>query len=191
MELNADTRAPTREAADCHTGRSTCCGSGTNWIEPAGSGSPARFEAIDLEQISGDCLRQTGYNPQDWAALSRRAEPPPAMRLHDRERGGQFNRTDAENRGREALAAGKIGVLLVAGGQGSRLGFDHPKGMFPIGPISGALAAADSFRKGAGARHVGTALRVPVYMMTSPVTHDEQVAVSASNMIALACLLRS
>lgn len=39
--------------------------------------------------------------------------------------------------GREALAAGKVAVLLVAGGSGSRLGFDGPKGAFPIGPVSG------------------------------------------------------
>ncbi len=29
-----------------------------------------------------------------------------------------------------------FGVITVAGGQGSRLGFEHPKGMFPIGPLS-------------------------------------------------------
>ena len=39
-------------------------------------------------------------------------------------------------RGDEALAAGQVGVVLVAGGQGTRLGFDQPKGMFPIGPVS-------------------------------------------------------
>ena len=27
-------------------------------------------------------------------------------------------------------------MILVAGGLGTRLGFDQPKGMFPIGPLS-------------------------------------------------------
>jgi len=39
--------------------------------------------------------------------------------------------------GEEALRAGKVGVFLVAGGQGTRLGFDGPKGAYPIGPITG------------------------------------------------------
>jgi UDP-N-acetylglucosamine/UDP-N-acetylgalactosamine diphosphorylase len=39
--------------------------------------------------------------------------------------------------GRKLLAEGKVGVILVAGGQGSRLGFDGPKGCFAIGPLSG------------------------------------------------------
>ncbi|MBN1419553.1 MAG: UTP--glucose-1-phosphate uridylyltransferase [Planctomycetes bacterium] len=39
--------------------------------------------------------------------------------------------------GEKALAAGEVGALLLAGGQGSRLGFHGPKGLFPIGPVSG------------------------------------------------------
>lgn len=35
--------------------------------------------------------------------------------------------------GLEAIGHGKVGAVLLAGGQGSRLGFDHPKGMFNIG----------------------------------------------------------
>lgn len=35
--------------------------------------------------------------------------------------------------GLQAIRDGKIGAVLLAGGQGSRLGFDHPKGMFNIG----------------------------------------------------------
>jgi len=42
----------------------------------------------------------------------------------------------ARQRGREALDRGEVAVLVVAGGQGTRLGFDHPKGMYPVGPVS-------------------------------------------------------
>jgi len=38
--------------------------------------------------------------------------------------------------GEEALRKGRVGLFLVAGGQGTRLGFDGPKGAYPIGPIS-------------------------------------------------------
>ena len=39
--------------------------------------------------------------------------------------------------GEEALRAGRIGLFLVAGGQGTRLGFDGPKGSYPIGGLTG------------------------------------------------------
>ncbi|GAH56734.1 unnamed protein product, partial [marine sediment metagenome] len=37
--------------------------------------------------------------------------------------------------GRELISGGKAAFLTVAGGQGSRLGFKGPKGLFPISPI--------------------------------------------------------
>jgi UDP-N-acetylglucosamine/UDP-N-acetylgalactosamine diphosphorylase len=42
----------------------------------------------------------------------------------------------AQEKGEQSLRIGEVAVLLVAGGQGSRLGFDHPKGMYPVGPVS-------------------------------------------------------
>lgn len=38
--------------------------------------------------------------------------------------------------GEEALRAGRVAAFVVAGGQGSRLGFDGPKGAFEIGPVT-------------------------------------------------------
>lgn len=130
-----------------------------------------QIAAIDVEQIA--LLFHQGAGSQDWAAMSRRAKPAPAVRLADRQKGKPWTLVQARKRGVEALAAGEIGVLLVAGGQGSRLGFDHPKGMYSIGPVSGASLLQIHFEKA-----VATAQRygapVPIYMMTSPVTHDEQ-----------------
>ncbi len=53
---------------------------------------------------------------------------------------------------RGSVAAGDGGFLVVAGGQGSRLGFDHPKGMFPIGPMSRKTLFQFHAEKVAGAR---------------------------------------
>ncbi len=38
-------------------------------------------------------------------------------------------------RGWEALRAGKVALLMVAGGQGTRLGWHAPKGTYPISPV--------------------------------------------------------
>lgn len=43
---------------------------------------------------------------------------------------------DARRAGAERLRAGKVAWLLVAGGQASRLGYDGPKGAFPVGPVT-------------------------------------------------------
>lgn len=43
------------------------------------------------------------------------------------------NRERYTETGLQAISDGKVGAVLLAGGQGSRLGFDHPKGMFKIG----------------------------------------------------------
>src|SRR5215471_1740516 len=40
--------------------------------------------------------------------------------------------------GEDALCRGEVAALVVAGGQGSRLGFEKPKGMYPVGPVAGA-----------------------------------------------------
>ena len=39
--------------------------------------------------------------------------------------------------GRELLSAGKVAAFLVAGGQGTRLGYDGPKGEYPVTPVKG------------------------------------------------------
>ena len=42
----------------------------------------------------------------------------------------------AEAVGSEALRAGRVAAFTVAGGQGTRLGYDGPKGTFPVTPVT-------------------------------------------------------
>src|SRR5262245_18073770 len=82
--------------------------------------------------------------------------------------------------GHEALARGSLAVLLVAGGQGSRLGFDKPKGMFPIGPVSNkTLFQFHADKVFALGRRYGKP--VPFLVMTSPATHADTESYFADN----------
>ncbi len=77
--------------------------------------------------------------------------------------------------GEDALRRGEVAVLLVAGGQGSRLGFEKPKGMYPVGPVSDAsLFQIHAEKVLAVARRYGRP--VPLLVMTSPATHAETEA---------------
>lgn len=51
-------------------------------------------------------------------------------------RRGRPDADEAWEAGEEALRSGRMGIFLVAGGQGTRLAFHGPKGAYPIGPVS-------------------------------------------------------
>ncbi len=68
--------------------------------------------------------------------------------------------------GEKELKAGRVAALLVAGGQGSRLGYDGPKGCYSIGPITGAPLFYFHARK-ILARTIRYGKTIPFYVMTS------------------------
>src|SRR5688500_16065366 len=134
-----------------------------------------QIEAIDpdvfrevQEQHRRDAASGTG-DKSHWARLAAAAQSPPAMRLDGS--GAAFSQDDARRRGAERLRAGKLGMILVAGGLGTRLGFDQPKGMFPIGPLSGRPLFQVLFEQllAVGRRY---GVRIPLYLMTSPATDE-------------------
>ncbi|REJ65486.1 MAG: UDPGP type 1 family protein [Planctomycetota bacterium] len=123
---------------------------------------------IDLDLV--DSLYRTGSDAVNFAELARRAEPPHAIRLAGDQ--NPFSPEAARARGEAALREGQVAVLVTAGGQGSRLGFAHPKSLYKIGPISGASLLQIHIEKiRATARRYGVS--VPLYVMTSPVTDQE------------------
>lgn len=125
----------------------------------------AQIEAIDFDQLTR--LTQGSEAKVDWAEQARQADPPRAVRLNRPV--DESPAADARATGTAALKAGKVGLILVAGGQGTRLGFDQPKGMFPIGPISGrTLFEVHCDRLLAVMEKYG--VEIPMYIMTSPAT---------------------
>ena len=106
-------------------------------------------------------------------------EPAPVDRLP--ERGGDPSfRARADVAGRAQLEAGEVGVLLLAGGQGTRLGLRGPKGAFPVGPVSDRSLFELHAQKLRGAiRRAGRP--IPWLVMTSPATDDATRELFAAN----------
>jgi UDP-N-acetylglucosamine/UDP-N-acetylgalactosamine diphosphorylase len=77
----------------------------------------------------------------------------------------------ADAKGEELLRGGKVCCLTVAGGQGTRLGFNGPKGTYPIGPVTNR--SLFSYFAGSIARiqeKYGT--RMLWFIMTSPINRQ-------------------
>ncbi len=130
----------------------------------------AQIESIDLTEIRA--LYETRDRPQVIPDASR-IQPAPMV---------AYDALTAEDRqtGERMLAAGAVAVLLVAGGQGTRLGFDKPKGMFSIGPISTkSLFQIHAEKVRATSERYGKP--VPFLIMTSHATHDDTVSYFEAN----------
>ncbi|MBA4389488.1 MAG: UDP-N-acetylhexosamine pyrophosphorylase [Syntrophus sp. (in: bacteria)] len=80
----------------------------------------------------------------------------------------------AKAAGKILLRDGKVAVLIVAGGQGSRLGFDGPKGIYPISPIKNKpLFQLFAEQVKALSGRYGT--DIPLLIMTSDENHDDTI----------------
>jgi UDP-N-acetylglucosamine/UDP-N-acetylgalactosamine diphosphorylase len=112
----------------------------------------------------------------DWDELEHPAEPPalnevrPASVVTLEERARRCD--ELRSIGEHAYRRGAVAVLVVAGGEGTRLGFDGPKGVFPIGPHS-----RKSIYQLQAEKVVSVSRRVrrdvPLLVMTSPATDTE------------------
>ena len=82
--------------------------------------------------------------------------------------------------GKELIQQSKVAAFVVAGGQGTRLGYDGPKGNFPISPVKNKTLFQIFAESIAAASQKYQAI-CPWYIMTSPLNHAETIEIFRSN----------
>ena len=81
-------------------------------------------------------------------------------------------RENARQLGESLIRKHETAVLIVAGGQGSRLGFDGPKGTFPVSPVKGKTLF-QLFCESVRAASMRYNTEIPLLIMTSHENHHD------------------
>jgi UDP-N-acetylglucosamine/UDP-N-acetylgalactosamine diphosphorylase len=122
-----------------------------------------------LQETDFDLLRhfiQKSHEPVSSEKIE--LKPAPVISLKER----QKKDAEALAAGERHLKQGKVAAFLVAGGQGTRLGYDGPKGVFPVTPVkqkSLFQLHAEKIR----AMIKRYRVNIPWYIMTSQTNNEE------------------
>jgi len=134
------------------------------------------LSSLDLEEVTEYFQRTVREMNTAGEKLDDKMEP-----LDESQCGSVLKSNDREltgytNKSLDEIAAGKVGILLLAGGQGTRLGTSYPKGMYNVGLPSGkSLFQLQAERilcleRLAEQRNPGKSGKITWYIMTSAST---------------------
>lgn len=138
----------------------------------------AQIESLPLAQVPELVERYVRHSPE--FPVPDRLGPAPYFPVDSVSPRRPWDHLEARARGEELLGAGKVACFTVAGGQGTRLGFEGPKGCFPAGAVTGKPLFA-IFAEGVQAAERRSRRTVPWYIMTSPLNHEATKAFFAAN----------
>lgn len=124
----------------------------------------AQIENTDLEVLSL-CQKKEELNPRGVITPIR------VMQLPEIEQ----KREEYTKCGLDAIRAGKVGAVLLAGGMGTRLGSDAPKGVYNIGLTRDVFIFQRLVENLLEVVHQAEAW-IPLYIMTSDKNHDATTA---------------
>jgi UDP-N-acetylglucosamine/UDP-N-acetylgalactosamine diphosphorylase len=136
--------------------------------------------SIDLEELDALVKQHLGGVGEEGIDFNQ-LRPAPCIALptiHDTQSQAQWQ--EAMRTGEIAIRAGKIGAFTVAGGQGTRLGFNGPKGTFPSSPVlKKSLFEIFADKIARSSERYDTL--IPWFIMTSAINHAETVGFFESN----------
>ncbi|MDQ8204467.1 UDPGP type 1 family protein [Pelagicoccus sp. SDUM812003] len=139
----------------------------------------SQAEEIDLRELDNlvdTLVKRKGETAHlDYSKL----QPAPYLPIpEDRSKDAQWQ--EAKRIGEEALRAGKVAAFTVAGGQGTRLGYDGPKGTFPVTPVK-SKSLFQVFAEKIQAARVCYQSSIPWFIMTSDINHQATVSFFEEN----------
>ncbi|MEM6280536.1 MAG: UTP--glucose-1-phosphate uridylyltransferase, partial [Verrucomicrobiota bacterium] len=115
-------------------------------VQSPGAGNEAIADSLEPADFTP--LPDAGGNPTEWI--------------------------EAREKGEAALRAGRVAAFTVAGGQGTRLGYDGPKGTFGVTPVmKNSLFQVFAEKILASSRIFGRP--IPWFILTSIINHEETV----------------
>ena len=138
----------------------------------------AQIEQLDFSKIDdwvANCIE-----PPPSAAIPADFAPAWSYNLNPADTEQKSKYTRAGELGKELISSGKVGAFVVAGGQGTRLGFDGPKGDFPISPVKNKRLF-QIFAETIAAVSGKYQTICPWYIMTSPLNYAETREIFRSN----------
>ena len=125
--------------------------------------------AGQIEKVDWSMIAMAGHS--ELSQERGKLEPLSALEVSEIEK----NKDTYEKTGLEAIRAGKVGAVLLAGGQGTRLGSDGPKGKYNIGLTKDVYIFERLIRNLQDVTDKAGCF-VPLYIMTSDKNHEETTA---------------
>ena len=130
-----------------------------------------QIESVDWEEVSR--LIQTHVLTEPKVKISQNIEPAPYYPCEpDESLVKKYQK--AKEHGEKLIRDGRIAAFIVAGGQGTRLGWPGPKGTFACTPIR-EKTLFDCFAEYIRNMQNKYECEIPLYIMTSPLNHKETV----------------
>jgi UDP-N-acetylglucosamine/UDP-N-acetylgalactosamine diphosphorylase len=139
----------------------------------------AQIEDLDWEDIE-QWVHEIVLDPKATINQKIAFEPAPSYGTQPEDARQRHKYLQAKELGKSLIAQGKVACFVVAGGQGTRLGFDGPKGNYPISPVKNKTLF-QIFAETISETSKRYDVACPWYVMTSPLNHSDTVEIFETN----------